>query len=74
VKVWRNNSALLEMKLLLEFIDFDDVFDMKQASIFAEYSKFEHAIETTRDPLFGPLYNLLRNELGVLKEYLEGAL
>ena len=70
----RNNSAVSATGLPREFEDFHDVFNMKQAGILADHSKFEHAIETTEDPSFGPLYNLLQNELKVLKEYLEGAL
>lgn len=74
VKVLRNDSAVSATGLPREFEDFHDVFDMEQAGILADHSKFEHAIETTGDPPFGPLYNLSQNELKVLKEYLEGAL
>ena len=31
----------------------------------------EHVIETTKDPPFGPIYNLSETELASLREYLK---
>jgi hypothetical protein len=45
-------------KLLLEFKDFYNVFNIEQASIFIDYSKFKHIIKIIEDPPFRPLYNL----------------
>jgi len=72
--VLRNDSAAAATGLSKKFKDFTDIFDIEQAGILADYSKFEHAIKTIRDPSFRPLYNLSQNELKILKKYLEGAL
>jgi hypothetical protein len=74
VKTIYNDSALLIYTLLEEFKDFKDIFNMIKTGILPDYNRFKHAIEITNDPSFKPLYNLLRNELGVLKDYLESAL
>jgi hypothetical protein len=74
VKVVHNDSALLTYILLEEFEDFKDVFNMIKASILPDHNRFKHVIKTTSDPSFRSLYNLSRNELGVLKDYLENAL
>jgi len=39
-----------------------------------DYKGFEHAIETTDPPPYGPLYNLSEPQLEVLREYLADAL
>jgi hypothetical protein len=74
VKIMRNDDALLMYTLPEEFKDFEDVFNMIKVGILPDHNRFEHAIKTTGDPPFRPLYNLSRNELGVLKDYLESAL
>jgi hypothetical protein len=74
VKTMCNDSALLTYTLLEEFKDFKDVFDMTKTGILSDHNRFKHAIKTTSDPSFRPLYNLSRSELGVLKDYLENAL
>jgi hypothetical protein len=74
VKAVRNDGALLIYILLEEFKDFKDVFNMIKMGILSDHNRFEHAIETTGDLSFRSLYNLLRNKLGVLKDYLKSAL
>jgi hypothetical protein len=74
VKAVRNDDTSLTYILLEEFEDFKDVFNMIKTSILLDHNRFEHAIKTTGDPSFRSLYNLSRNELGVLKDYLENAL
>jgi hypothetical protein len=70
----RNDGASLMYILLKEFKDFKDVFNMTKASILLDHNRFEHVIKTIDDPSFRSLYNLLRNELEMLKDYLESAL
>jgi hypothetical protein len=47
---------------------------MIKIGILPDYNRFEHIIKIIDDPFFRSLYNLLRNELEVLKDYLESAL
>jgi hypothetical protein len=70
----RNDNASLMYILLEEFKDFKDVFDIIKTDILLDHNRFEHVIKTTSDPSFRSLYNLSRNKLGVLKDYLESAL
>jgi hypothetical protein len=74
VKIMRNDNTLLMYILLEEFKDFKDVFNIIKMGILSDHNRFEHIIKTTGDPSFRPLYNLLRNELEVLKNYLKSAL
>jgi hypothetical protein len=74
VKAVHNDDAPLMYILLEEFKDFKDIFNMIKMGILPDHNRFEHAIKTTGDPSFRSLYNLSRNELGVLKDYLESAL
>jgi hypothetical protein len=60
--------------LLEEFKDFKDVFNIIKVGILLDHNRFEHIIKTIGDPSFRSLYNLLRNELGMLKDYLKNAL
>jgi hypothetical protein len=55
--LYKDSTASIT-KLLLEFKDFNNVFNIEQASILIDYSKFEYIIKIIRDPLFRPLYNL----------------
>ena len=54
--------------------EYEDVFDTSQAGMLPQHSSTSHAIETTGDPPYGPLYNLSNNELEVLRTYLDDAL
>jgi hypothetical protein len=74
VKTVHNDDAPLTYILLKEFEDFKDVFNMTKVGILPDHNRFEHAIKTMGDPPFKSLYNLSRNELGVLKDYLKNAL
>jgi hypothetical protein len=70
----RNDNASLIYTLLEEFKDFKDIFNIIKMGILLDYNRFEHIIKIIDDSFFRPLYNLSRNELGVLKDYLENAL
>jgi hypothetical protein len=74
VKIVHNDNASLIYTLLEEFKDFKDVFNIIKMSILLDHNKFKHAIKIIDDPSFRSLYNLLRNKLGVLKDYLKNAL
>ena len=52
--------------------NYTDVFNKEKAELLPDYSPHELAIELIKDkqPLFSPLYNLLKAKLRVLKEYL----
>lgn len=52
--------------------DFDDVFDPSAPRSLRDGA--EHAIETTEDPPFGPIYTLSVRELEELRRYIEEAL
>ena len=54
--------------------DFADVFDDEEAGRLPDQGGFEHAIETTESPPFGPLYNLSEPQLKALRDYIEDAL
>jgi transposase InsO family protein len=53
---------------------YEDVFDPVEAAKLADQGGFEHAIETTGPPPFGPLYNLSGPQLKALRDYIEDAL
>ena len=54
--------------------EFTNAFDAEEASKLLEQEGFEHAIETTRLPLYRPLYNLSETQLEALREYISKAL
>jgi hypothetical protein len=54
--------------------DFADVFDTPPTGEVVDHEGFEHAIETTDPPPYGPLYNLSEPQLEALREYLADAL
>jgi hypothetical protein len=74
VKIVHNNDTLLIYTLLEEFKDFKNVFNIIKTGILLDHNRFEHVIKIISDPFFRPLYKLLRNELGMLKDYLKSAL
>ena len=57
-----------------EYHDFLDVFSEEEAAKLAPLGGPEHAIETTADPPWGPIYPLSSVQLGVLREYIRMAL
>jgi hypothetical protein len=59
--------------LLEAYKDYIDVFDEKEAGLLPDYSLYKLVIELIKgkQPLFGPLYNLLEAKLKVLREYLD---
>ena len=58
----------------LELEKFQDVFSVEDAGKLPSHQGGDHAIETTNDPPYGPLYNLSNTELAALREYLDAAL
>ena len=52
--------------------DFPEVTEIPEAQI--PVKGVEHVIETTKDPPFGPIYNLSETELAFLREYLNKGL
>ena len=63
-------------KLPLEYHDFLDVFSQKEADKLPPHRGYDHRIRLKKDtkPPFGPLYDMSRDELLVLREYLEANL
>jgi len=59
--------------LLEAYKDYTDVFNEKEAGLLPDHGLHELAIELMKgkQPPFGPLYNLLKAELKVLREYLD---
>ena len=57
-----------------ELIEYQDVFSTEEAGRLPSHQGNDHAIETTADPPYGPLYNLSIKELEVLRTYLDDAL
>ena len=54
--------------------EYKDVFSTEEAGCLPSHGGHDHAIETTAEPLFGSLYNLLNTELAELRHYLDNAL
>ena len=65
-------KGLVEV-LLEAYKDYIDVFNKKEARLLPDYSLYKLAIKLIKgkQPLFGPLYNLLEAKLKVLREYLD---
>ena len=61
--------------LPLELLEYKDVFNLEKAAELSVFKEGDHTINTgTKDPLYGPLYNLSGSELAVLRAYLDDAL
>ena len=54
--------------------EYADVFSTEEAGKLPSHEGRDHAIETTSEPPFGPLYNLSNTELAALRSYLDDAL
>ena len=57
-----------------ELEEYADVFSIEEAGKLPSHEGRDHAIETTAEPPFGPLYNLSNTELAALRNYLDDAL
>jgi hypothetical protein len=60
-------------KLPQEYYEFLDVFSKKEADKLPSHRPYDHKIQLKEgsEPPFGPLYDISRDELLVLREYLE---
>jgi len=60
-------------KLPIEYHEFLDVFSKKEADKLPPHRSYDHTIQLKEgsEPPFGPLYDMSRDELLVLREYLE---
>lgn len=60
-------------KLPVEYHEFLDVFSKKEADKLPPHRSYDHTIQLKEgsEPPFGPLYDMSRDELLVLREYLE---
>ena len=54
--------------------EYEDVFSTEEAGRLPSHEGRDHAIETTAEPPFRPLYNLSNTELAELRRYLDDAL
>jgi hypothetical protein len=62
-------------KLLIEFIEFVNVFDIEKTNVLTAYNKNKYTINLDESkPLFEPLYNLSIKKLEVLKTYFNDVL
>ena len=68
------SSTAASMVLPKELMEYQDVFSTEEAGRLPSHQGNDHAIETTADPPYGPLYNLSTKELEVLRTYLDDAL
>lgn len=70
----RTTNADVAPKLPEELREYEDVFSTQEAGRLPSHEGRDHAIETTAEPPFGPLYNLSNTELAELRRYLDDAL
>ena len=60
-----------ELEILQEYIDLKDVANKEAAHTLPNPMLVEHKIDTgDKKPPFRPLYNLLKNKLAVLRQYI----
>lgn len=59
------------IKLPSQYAEFKNVFDQNEADVLSEHGPYNHAIEIeeSKEPPFGPVYNMSITELNALKEY-----
>jgi len=63
------------LMLLQQYNKYTDVFSEKNVSKLLSHQDYDHIIEIKRhELLYDSLYNLLKTELQVLKEYLDNIL
>ena len=68
------SSGVTGPSLPKELSGFKDVFSTEEAGKLPSHVGHDHAIETTAEPPYGPLYNLSNTELAALRAYLDEAL
>ena len=75
---FRYNITITALKgpvevLLEAYKDYIDIFNKKEARLLPDYSLYKLVIKLIKgkQPLFGPLYSLLKAKLKVLREYLD---
>jgi hypothetical protein len=56
-----------------QYKEFQDIFEKKNVDILPKHRPYDCAIDLQdgAQPTFGPIYNLLQNELSALKDYIE---
>ena len=66
-----NEGPVKQVVLLEKYSNFSDIFDKAKADKLPELSRHDLAIKLidNRQPLFGPIYNLYRTELEVMRKY-----
>ena len=71
VRAESDEGPVKQVVLPEKYSDFSDVFDKAKADKLPEPSRHDLAIELIddRQPPFGPIYNLSRTELEVMREY-----
>ena len=69
--VIRKDLGPSQVVLPKKYLDFSNVFDKAQADVLPQHNQHNLAIELEADkqPSFGPIYDLSRSELDVLREY-----
>jgi hypothetical protein len=60
-------------EIYMQYQDFKDVFEKKNADILPKHRPYDCAIELQygAQPPFGPIYSLSQNELATLREYID---
>ena len=63
----------LEALLPIKYQEFSDVFDKVKASKLPKHRCYDCPIDLQpgKEPLWGPIYNLLQLELKTLREYID---
>ena len=61
-------------ELSKELREYKDVFSTEEVGKLPLYKGRDHAIKTTSEPPFSPLYNLSNTELAALRSYLNDTL
>jgi hypothetical protein len=54
-----------------EYEPYRSIFSDEEARALPEHSQMDHAIDTTANPPYGPIYNLSADELAALRRYLD---
>jgi len=72
--IFFKSFIIIPSTLLVEFIDFNNIFLDKKVGRLLSYKGDDYIINIKTNPLYGPLYNLLNLELIELRRYLDDAL
>jgi hypothetical protein len=67
------STKICVQEIPMQYHDFKDVFEKKNADILLEHCPYEYAIELQdgAQPPFRPIYNLLQTELVALRKYID---